>query len=108
MGANPHANGGVLLEDLQLPDIRDYAVAVPKPGGVDAEATRVAGTLLRDVMKLNLDTRNFRVVGPDETTSNRLGALFEGTDRTWIAERLPHHDQHAEHAAGLGGRVARV
>ncbi|CAG0986464.1 xylulose-5-phosphate/fructose-6-phosphate phosphoketolase [Burkholderiales bacterium] len=93
MGSNPHANGGLLLRDLRLPDFRDYAVEVPLPGAVTAEATRVMGGLLRDVMRLNLDTRNFRVVGPDETASNRLGALFEATDRTWVAERLPE-DEH--------------
>jgi xylulose-5-phosphate/fructose-6-phosphate phosphoketolase len=89
MGANPYANGGLLLKDLKLPNYFDYAVAVPTPGTVDAEATRVLGTFLRDVMKLNLDERNFRVVGPDETSSNRLDALFEVTDRVWIAETSP-------------------
>jgi xylulose-5-phosphate/fructose-6-phosphate phosphoketolase len=86
MGANPHANGGILLKDLRMPDFRDYAIAVDKPGVVTAEATRVAGVFLRDVMKLNKESRNFRVFGPDETASNRLGALFEVTDRTWVAE----------------------
>ncbi len=81
MGANPHANGGLFLKDLDLPDFRDYAVDVPAPGAVTAEATRVMGRMLRDVMKRNLKTANFRVVGPDETNSNRLGALFEVTDR---------------------------
>jgi xylulose-5-phosphate/fructose-6-phosphate phosphoketolase len=89
MGANPHANGGILLKDLRMPDFRDYAVAVDKPGVVSAEATRVAGVLLRDVMKLNQESRNFRVFGPDETASNRLDALFEVTDRTWLAETTP-------------------
>ena len=93
MGANPHANGGVLLKDLQMPDFRDYAVHVPAPGTVVAEATRVMGMFLRDVMKLNRERRNFRVFGPDETASNRLGALFEVTDRTWVAERYPE-DEH--------------
>jgi xylulose-5-phosphate/fructose-6-phosphate phosphoketolase len=92
MGANPHANGGLLLKDLALPDFRDYAVEVPQPGFVTAEATRVMGRLLRDVMKLNRDTRNFRVVGPDETASNRLTALFEVTDRESTAEILPNDD----------------
>ncbi|MCE5232400.1 MAG: phosphoketolase family protein [Mizugakiibacter sp.] len=92
MGANPHANGGLLLEDLDLPDFRDYAVAVPRPGQAQAEATRVLGALLRDVMKRNAARRNFRVVGPDETASNRLDALFEATDRTWMAERLDDDD----------------
>ena len=89
MGSNPHANGGLLLRDLRLPDYRDSAVAVPQPGAVDAEATRAMGNFLRDVMRRNLEARNFRVVGPDETASNRLGALFEVTDRTWLAERAP-------------------
>ncbi len=93
MGANPHANGGLLLNDLQLPDYRNYAVNVPSPGTVEAEATRVLGRFLRDVMKLNMDRRNFRVVGPDETASNRLDALFEVTDRVWIAKTLPT-DEH--------------
>ncbi|OGI64458.1 MAG: phosphoketolase, partial [Candidatus Muproteobacteria bacterium RBG_16_60_9] len=93
MGANPHANGGRLLKDLRLPDFRDYAVSVAKPGAVLGEATRVMGAYLRDVMKLNLDSRNFRVVGPDETASNRLGALFEATDRAWMGERDPE-DEH--------------
>jgi len=92
MGSNPHANGGALLRDLRLPDFRAYAVDVPQPGAVTAEATRVMGVFLRDVMKLNMDSRNFRVVGPDETASNRLGALFEVTDRTWVAERLPEDE----------------
>ena len=89
MGANPHANGGILLKDLRMPDFRDYAIAVDKPGVVTAEATRVAGVFLRDVMKFNKESRNFRVFGPDETASNRLGALFEVTDRTWVAEITP-------------------
>jgi xylulose-5-phosphate/fructose-6-phosphate phosphoketolase len=90
MGANPHTNGGVLLRDLRLPDFRDYAVAVPTPGGTLAESTRVMGTFLRDVMQKNPD--NFRVFGPDETNSNRLGALFEVTDRSWMAERFDFDD----------------
>ncbi len=92
MGANPHANGGLLLRDLKMPDFRTYAVKVPTPGTVVAEATRVMGTFLRDVMKLNLKERNFRVFGPDETASNRLGALFEVTNRTWMAETTPEDD----------------
>jgi xylulose-5-phosphate/fructose-6-phosphate phosphoketolase len=87
MGANPHANGGRLLKDLRLPDFRDYAVNVMRPGGAEGEATRVLGSYLRDVMRLNEAARNFRVVGPDETASNRLDALFEATDRAWVAER---------------------
>jgi xylulose-5-phosphate/fructose-6-phosphate phosphoketolase len=89
MGANPHANGGLLLKELKMPDFRDYAVAVPKPGTLFAEATRILGRFLRDVTKFNMDSRNFRVFGPDETASNRLEALFEATDRTWMAEILP-------------------
>jgi len=92
MGANPHANGGLLLRDLHLPDFRDYAVAVPRPGGAVAETTRTLGVYLRDVMQANQASRNFRVVGPDETASNRLGALFEVTGRAWVAERLPTDD----------------
>jgi xylulose-5-phosphate/fructose-6-phosphate phosphoketolase len=86
MGANPHANGGLLLKSLKLPDYREYALPVPIPGTVEAEATRILGGFLRDVMKLNMDERNFRVVGPDETSSNRLDALFEVTDRLWMAK----------------------
>jgi xylulose-5-phosphate/fructose-6-phosphate phosphoketolase len=92
MGANPHANGGVLLKDLKMPDFRDYAVTVKKNGQTNAEATRILGGFLRDVMKLNMRERNFRVMGPDETASNRLGALFEITDRTWLGETIPEDD----------------
>jgi xylulose-5-phosphate/fructose-6-phosphate phosphoketolase len=93
MGANPYANGGLLLKELKLPDYREYAVQVPHPGTIEGEATRVLGRFLRDVMKLNMDQRNFRVVGPDETSSNRLEALFEVTDRVWMAKTLPT-DEH--------------
>jgi len=86
MGANPHANGGVILRDLRMPDFRDYAVDVPKPGAVTAEATRVMGKFVRDVVRDN--ATNFRMVGPDETASNRLDAVFEQTNRTWLAETL--------------------
>lgn len=103
MGANPHANGGRLLKDLEMPDFTDYAVAVPTPGVAVAEATREMGKLLRDVMKLNRDSRNFRVLGPDETSSNRLDALFEVTGRTWMAPTLPED----EHLAP-DGRVMEV
>ena len=82
MGDNPHANGGLLLKDLRMPDHRKYAVEVPNPGGVTAEATRVLGQLLRDVMQKNLGARNFRVFGPDETASNRLAAIYEVTGKT--------------------------
>ena len=90
MSANPHANGGVLLEDLRLPDFRDYAVKFPKPSTTKSEATRVLGAYLRDVIANNPD--NFRIMGPDETTSNRLGAVFEATGRAWDAEVLPGDD----------------
>ncbi len=86
MGANPHANGGLLLKDLRMPDFRDYAVDVPEPGATSSEATRVLGSFLRDVMKMNLDRANFRVFGPDETASNRLGAIYEATDKAWMGE----------------------
>ena len=90
MSANPHANGGELLEDLRLPDFRDYGVEVPKPGTTTSEATRVLGAYLRDVIVRNPD--NFRIMGPDETTSNRLGTVFEATDRAWDAELRPEDD----------------
>ncbi|MEX2114094.1 MAG: phosphoketolase family protein [Pirellulales bacterium] len=86
MGANPHANGGILLRDLRMPDFRDYAVTVPSPGSVEAGDTTVLGQFLRDVIKLNDDQHNFRVFGPDETLSNRLGAVFETTNRQWEAQ----------------------
>ncbi|HEY6301802.1 MAG TPA: phosphoketolase family protein [Terriglobales bacterium] len=89
MGANPHANGGILLRDLVMPDFRDYAVKVLKPGTENAEATRVLGGFLRDVMKLNADSKNFRVVGPDETASNRLEAIYEASDKLWMEPILP-------------------
>ena len=92
MGANPHANGGLLLRDLVMPDFRDYALAVPKPGTVRAEATRVLGGFLRDVMKLNLECKNFRVFGPDETASNRLDALYEVTSKVFTSLILPTDD----------------
>jgi xylulose-5-phosphate/fructose-6-phosphate phosphoketolase len=99
--ANPHANGGLLLRDLVMPDFREHAVAVTAPGAVRAEATRVLGEFLRDVMRLNAD--NFRVVGPDETTSNRLDALFEFTNRCSTAEIRPNDDHVAP-----DGRVMEV
>lgn len=92
MGANPHANGGTLLRDLAIPDFHLYAVDVPQPGAVSAEATRVQGELIRDVLQLNKDERNFRVFSPDETASNRWSAVFEVTDRCSVAERLPGDD----------------
>jgi xylulose-5-phosphate/fructose-6-phosphate phosphoketolase len=93
MGDNPHANGGVLLRDLRMPDFKNYAVDVDKPGAVVAEATKVMGKFLRDVMKLNSEQRNFRIVGPDETQSNRLDAVFEVTQRAWDAEILPEDEK---------------
>ncbi len=88
MGANPRANGGLLLHDLRMPEFREYAVAVPSPGAVDAGDTTVLGKFLRDVIRLNLSPRTFRLFGPDETDSNRLGAVFEVTERQWTAERI--------------------
>ena len=85
MGANPHANGGLLLRDLRMPDFRQHAVHVPSPGAVQAEDTLVLGRFLRDVVTLNQEQRNFRIFGPDETLSNLLGAVFEVTDRQWDA-----------------------
>jgi xylulose-5-phosphate/fructose-6-phosphate phosphoketolase len=93
MGDNPHANGGILLRDLKMPDLKNYAVEVDKPGAVVAEATKVMGKFLRDVMKLNSEQPNFRIVGPDETQSNRLDAVFEVTQRTWDAEILPEDEK---------------
>jgi xylulose-5-phosphate/fructose-6-phosphate phosphoketolase len=90
MGANPHANGGLLLRDLEMPDFRDHAVAVPEPGAGATEATRVLGGFLREVIRRNLDS--FRIVGPDETASNRLDAVFEVTDRVWEAQTLASDD----------------
>ena len=101
MSANRRTNGGELLRDLRLPDFRDYAMSVPAPGATTSEATRVLGTFIRDVIRQNPDT--FRVFGPDETASNRLGAVFEVTDRAWVAETLPGDDHLAR-----DGRVMEV
>ncbi len=103
MGANPHANGGALLRDLKMPNFRAFAVDVPAPGAVDAEDTRVLGRFLRDVIELNQEQRNFRLFGPDETASNRLGAVFEVTPKQWGAEILPSDDHLATE-----GRVVEV
>ena len=103
MGANPHANGGLLLKDLVMPDFRDFGIEVPKPGAVDGEATRILGKFLSDVMKLNAQAQNFRVMGPDETTSNRLDALYEATNKVWMEPLLPTD----EHLA-RDGRVMEV
>jgi xylulose-5-phosphate/fructose-6-phosphate phosphoketolase len=88
MGANPHANGGLLLRDLAMPNFRDYAVSFSKPGTELSEATRILGKFLRDVMKLNAETQNFRVFGPDETASNRLEALYEASGKTFMEPTL--------------------
>ena len=101
MSANPHANGGVLLRDLDLPDFRDYAVPVDEPGTTSSEATRVLGGFLRDVIARNGES--FRLFGPDETASNRLGDVFEVTDRAWDAETKPTDDHLAP-----DGRVMEV
>jgi xylulose-5-phosphate/fructose-6-phosphate phosphoketolase len=101
MSANPHANGGLLLRDLRMPDFRKYAVDVPSPGATTSEATRVLGYLLRDVIVANSET--FRLFGPDETASNRLTAVFEVTDRTWNAELRPGDDH-----LSPNGRVMEV
>ncbi len=103
MGANPHANGGLLLRDLRQPDFRGYAVSVPRPGTIMAEATRVLGGFLRDVLQLNREARNFRLMSPDELTSNRLGDVFAETNRAWIAETLPEDDHLAP-----DGRVMEI
>jgi len=103
MSANPHANGGLLLRDLILPDFRDYAVDVPSPGGADSEATRVMGRFLRDVMRGNLESRNFRLFSPDENNSNRWQDVLDATDRAWDAEVLPDDDHLAP-----SGRVMEV
>ena len=103
MGANPHTNGGLLLKTLKMPDFRDYALDVPQPGQVIGEGTRVMGQFLRDVMKRNHDQKNFRVFGPDETASNRLGSLFEVTNRAWLGSTLPEDDHLA-----ADGRVMEI
>jgi len=103
MGANPHANGGLLMKQLRMPDFREYAIEVTQPGQTMAEATRVMGGFLRDTMRLNLKSRNFRVFGPDETASNRLGDLFEVTPKTWLAETLPEDENLAP-----DGRVMEI
>jgi xylulose-5-phosphate/fructose-6-phosphate phosphoketolase len=103
MGANPHANGGLLKRELKLPDFRAYAVDVPQPGGVEGEATRVMGQFLREVVSLNSEERNFRIMGPDETASNRLDAVFDVTERVWM-ERVEPYDVHL----ARDGRVMEI
>jgi xylulose-5-phosphate/fructose-6-phosphate phosphoketolase len=92
MSANPHGNGGLLLRDLRLPDFRKYAIEIRKPGGAEAEATRAMGKFLRDVMKLNLECKNFRLFSPDENNSNRWQDALEVTNRVWMAERYDYDD----------------
>src|SRR6266498_2513496 len=103
MGANPHANGGILLRDLKVPDFLDYAVKVPKPGVVRAEATRVQGEFIRDVLTANAESRNFRVFSPDETASNRWNAVFDVTTRCSTAEVIAADDH-----VGADGRVMEM
>jgi xylulose-5-phosphate/fructose-6-phosphate phosphoketolase len=103
MGANPHANGGLLKRELDLPDFRAHAVDVGSPGKSQAEATRVIGSYLRDVVRLNAESRNFRLMGPDETASNRLDHVFEATDRVWM-EKIEPYDVHLARQ----GRVMEV
>lgn len=92
MSANPHANGGLLLKELRLPDFRDFAVDVPAQGAIIAESTRVMGTYLREVMRLNLGSRNFRLFSPDENNSNRWQDVLEVTHRAWMADRYDYDD----------------
>ncbi len=99
MSANPHANGGLLLRDLELPDFRDYAVTVEAPATTSSEATSVLATWLRDVLRANRSAANFRIFGPDETASNRLSAVFEETDRAWLADRTDGDDHLSPRAA---------
>jgi xylulose-5-phosphate/fructose-6-phosphate phosphoketolase len=93
MSANPHGNGGLLLEELRLPDYRKYTVKVTSPGAADAESTREMGKFLRDVMKLNLPSKNFRLFSPDENNSNRWQDVLEVTNRTWMADRYDTDDK---------------
>ncbi len=103
MGANPHANGGLLRRELKTPDFRDYAVAVPSPGGVEIGSTKILGDYLRDVIRYNAEEKNFRIFGPDETASNRLGSVFEATDKVWMADTVDTDDHLAPE-----GRVMEV
>ena len=92
MGANPHANGGLLLKDLRLPDFRDYKLDIEKPGQIEAGDMTELGKFVRDIFKLNEENRNFRIFGPDETMSNRLNAVFEATNRDWNNETVPNDE----------------
>jgi xylulose-5-phosphate/fructose-6-phosphate phosphoketolase len=93
MGMNPHANGGLLLKPLKVPNFREYAVKIEGRGQKDIESTRILGHLLHGIMQMNLQDRNFRVFGPDETASNRIGEVIEGTGKAWMAETLPVDEQ---------------
>src|SRR5678816_3465164 len=104
MGANPHANGGLLKRDLRLPDFTSYGLTLPKPGQIEAENTRPLGKYLRDVMKMNMNS--FRVFGPDENTSNKLDAVYEVTKKFWIAEYFPEDSDGGELAPD--GRVIEM
>ena len=101
MEANPHANGGSLLRDLRLPEFRDHAVEVPSPGAATAEATRVMGKYLPEVMKLNRESRNFRLFSPDESNSNRWQDVLDVTNRAWVAETFSHDDHLAPDGRGM-------
>ncbi len=103
MGANPHANGGLLRKELHTPDFRQYAVEVTEPGALEGQSTKILGEYLRDVLKLNEPEKNFRVFGPDETASNRLGAVFDASDRVWMAETLDIDDH-----LSADGRIMEV
>ncbi len=103
MGANPHANGGLIRKELHTPDFRQYAVGVTEPGAIEAQSTKILGEYLRDVLKLNEPEKNFRVFGPDETASNRLSAVFDASDRVWMAETLDIDDH-----LSADGRIMEV
>jgi xylulose-5-phosphate/fructose-6-phosphate phosphoketolase len=103
MSSNPHANGGLLMKPLQMPEYRDYAVLVTQPGSTDSEATQILAGFLRDILRANENAANFRIFGPDETVSNRLAPVLEATDRTWNAETIPEDDHLAP-----GGRVMEI
>ena len=105
MGSNPHANGGILLRDLRMPEFRDYAANVPSPGAPGIGDTRVLGPFLRDVMKLNLTSSNFRLFGPDETLSNRLNAIFEAVVARNLRDAQAVVAQHARAAPCLGAAM---
>ncbi len=103
MGASPYANGGLLRKELHTPDFRQYAVEATEPGALEAQSTKILGEYLRDVLKLNEPEKNFRVFGPDETASNRLGAVFDASDRVWMAETLDIDDH-----LSADGRIMEV